>query len=126
MFFAFRWLLVNFKREFPYNDVMSLWEAIWSCVLSPDYALFIALAILGKYKEEIVKEEDQSGIIRVRGVSLIVVGVDPTVASMDTNVAGMDRNVVGTGPHGWPGSNCGGCGPAMVGVALLVWWICPY
>lgn len=64
MFFAFRWLLVNFKREFPYNDVMSLWEAIWSCVLSPDYALFIALAILGKYKEEIVKEEDQSGIIR--------------------------------------------------------------
>lgn len=26
MFFCFRWLLVWFKREFVYNDIMTLWE----------------------------------------------------------------------------------------------------
>ena len=72
MFFAFRWLLVNFKREFTYNDIMQIWEVIWSGVLSTDYALFIALAILGKYKEGIINEQDQSGIIRVRGVVVAV------------------------------------------------------
>ena len=72
MFFAFRWLLVNFKREFTYNDIMQIWEVIWSGVLSTDYALFIALAILGKYKEGIKSEQDQCGIIRVRGVVITV------------------------------------------------------
>ncbi len=26
MYFCFRWLLVDFKREFPYEDIMRLWE----------------------------------------------------------------------------------------------------
>lgn len=26
MFFCFRWILVNFKREFNFNDILTLWE----------------------------------------------------------------------------------------------------
>ena len=26
LFFCFRWLLVSFKREFNYEDVMRIWE----------------------------------------------------------------------------------------------------
>ena len=26
LYFCFRWLLVNFKREFSYDDIMSIWE----------------------------------------------------------------------------------------------------
>ena len=26
LYFCFRWLIVNFKREFSYEDIMSLWE----------------------------------------------------------------------------------------------------
>ena len=65
MYFAFRWLLVNFKREFTLMDTMRIWEAILSGILSTDYALFIALAILGKEKEALMKMEDPSAIIKV-------------------------------------------------------------
>ena len=26
LYFCFRWLLVNFKREFIYEDIMTIWE----------------------------------------------------------------------------------------------------
>lgn len=26
LFFCFRWILINFKREFKFNDVIKLWE----------------------------------------------------------------------------------------------------
>lgn len=26
LFFCFRWILIAFKREFPFNDTLSLWE----------------------------------------------------------------------------------------------------
>ena len=29
MFFCFRWILVVFKREFPFNDIITLWEVRW-------------------------------------------------------------------------------------------------
>lgn len=28
LYFCFRWLLISFKREFDYSDVMTLWEVI--------------------------------------------------------------------------------------------------
>lgn len=30
LFFCFRWLLVLFKREFNYPDVLRLWEVLWT------------------------------------------------------------------------------------------------
>ncbi len=30
LYFCFRWLLIWFKREFPFTDVMRLWEVIWT------------------------------------------------------------------------------------------------
>ncbi|KAL9934393.1 hypothetical protein V8E36_006849 [Tilletia maclaganii] len=30
LFFCFRWLLVRFKREFKFDDILKLWEVIWS------------------------------------------------------------------------------------------------
>ena len=66
MFFAFRWILINFKREFTYNDVMKMWEVIWCGILSTDHALFAALAIIGKEKKALLEAEDQSAILKVR------------------------------------------------------------
>lgn len=53
-FFFFRMLLVWFKREFEWMDVLRLWEALWTDYLSSGFHLFIALAILEKHREIIM------------------------------------------------------------------------
>ena len=46
MFFCFRWLLVLFKREFSYHDIMRLWEVLWTDLPCPNYHLLLCVAIL--------------------------------------------------------------------------------
>lgn len=46
MYFCFRWLLVWFKREFSNEDIMHLWEVLWTNLPCPNFHLFICVAIL--------------------------------------------------------------------------------
>ncbi|XP_055641100.1 TBC1 domain family member 15 [Toxorhynchites rutilus septentrionalis] len=46
MYFCFRWLLVWFKREFSNDDIMHLWEVLWTNLPCPNFHLFICVAIL--------------------------------------------------------------------------------
>ena len=55
LFFFFRMLLVWFKREFEWDDVMRLWEILWTDVYLSQYHLFVALAVLSDH-ERIIKE----------------------------------------------------------------------
>lgn len=56
-FFCFRWLLINFKREFSNDDILKLWEVLWTCPYDTDYALFIATAILLQERDKIITEK---------------------------------------------------------------------
>jgi len=56
-FFCFRWLLINFKREFSNSDILKLWEVLWTCPYDTDYALFIATAILLQERNKIITEK---------------------------------------------------------------------
>lgn len=47
-------LLVWYKREFLWTDVLRLWEALWTDYLSSQFHLFIALAILEKHRDVIM------------------------------------------------------------------------
>lgn len=58
-FFFFRMLLVWYKREFPWDDVLRLWEVLWTDYLSSQFHLFIALAILDKHKDVIMEHLSQ-------------------------------------------------------------------
>lgn len=58
-FFFFRMLLVWFKREFEWDDVLRLWEILWTDYLSSQFVLFVALAILDKHKEVIMQHLTQ-------------------------------------------------------------------
>ena len=58
-FFFFRMLLVWFKREFEWVDVLRLWEGLWTDYLSSQFHLFIALAILEKHRDVIMKHLKQ-------------------------------------------------------------------
>ena len=53
----FRWLLIDFKREFSLDDVMKLWEVLWTDHLTPDYNLFIALSMLLQMRQKIMEQE---------------------------------------------------------------------
>ena len=53
-FFFFRMLLVWYKREFEWLDVLRLWEYLWTDWLSSNFHLFIALAILEKHRNVIM------------------------------------------------------------------------
>ncbi len=53
-FFFFRMLLVWYKREFAWPDVLRLWEALWTDLPSANLHLFVALAILEKHRDVIM------------------------------------------------------------------------
>lgn len=54
LFFFFRMLLVWFKREFIWDDVLRLWEILWTDYYSSQFHLFFALAILQKNEKIII------------------------------------------------------------------------
>ena len=59
LFFCFRWILIWFKREFKWDEVLYLWEVLWSDYLSSQFHLFVALAILDKHRMIIMEYLNQ-------------------------------------------------------------------
>lgn len=53
-FFFFRMLLVWYKREFEWPDVLRLWETLWTDYLSSSFHLFVAVGILEKHRDVIM------------------------------------------------------------------------
>ena len=53
-FFFFRMLLVWYKREFGWSDILRLWEILWTDYLSSQMHLFVAVAILEHHREPIM------------------------------------------------------------------------
>ncbi|WZH46295.1 rab-GTPase-TBC domain-containing protein [Fusarium acuminatum] len=54
-FFFFRMLLVWYKREFEWLDVLRLWEGLWTDYMSANFHIFIALAILERHRDVIME-----------------------------------------------------------------------
>ncbi|KJZ74002.1 hypothetical protein HIM_06670 [Hirsutella minnesotensis 3608] len=54
-FFFFRMILVWYKREFAWMDVLRLWEGLWTDFLTAEFPLFVALAILEKHRDVIME-----------------------------------------------------------------------
>ncbi|KAF9662875.1 hypothetical protein SADUNF_Sadunf18G0099900 [Salix dunnii] len=52
-FFCFRWVLIQFKREFEYKKTMRLWEVLWTHYLSEHLHLYVCVAILKRYRNKI-------------------------------------------------------------------------
>lgn len=76
-FFFFRMLLVWYKREFEWSDVLRLWESLWTDYFSSNFHLFVALAILEKHRDVIMKhlkhfdEVLKYGMLSVRSSSAV-------------------------------------------------------
>ncbi|TMW93232.1 hypothetical protein EJD97_012002 [Solanum chilense] len=56
-FFCFRWVLIQFKREFDFEKTMRLWEVLWTHCLSEHLHLYVCVAILRRHRSKIIGEE---------------------------------------------------------------------
>ncbi|XP_025051799.1 TBC1 domain family member 17 isoform X2 [Alligator sinensis] len=52
--FCFRWLLIWFKREFAFTDVLQLWEVLWTGLPCPCFHLLVACGILDSEREALM------------------------------------------------------------------------
>lgn len=57
MYFCFRWLLVWFKREFDHQDILELWEVLWTGLPCNNFHLFISVAILDEQMRIFIDNE---------------------------------------------------------------------
>ncbi|XP_003369775.1 TBC1 domain family member 16 [Trichinella spiralis] len=57
LLFAHRWLLLWFKREFENDDALFIWEASWTGYGTNYFHLFVALAIMTIYGENVISEK---------------------------------------------------------------------
>ncbi|EKM55590.1 uncharacterized protein PHACADRAFT_173743 [Phanerochaete carnosa HHB-10118-sp] len=55
LFFCFRWILIAFKREFSFEDVLRLWEVLWTDCYSRNFVLFVSLAMLESHRDVIMR-----------------------------------------------------------------------
>ncbi|KAM3321355.1 TBC1 domain family member 15 [Capsicum chacoense] len=56
-FFCFRWVLIQFKREFEFEKTMRLWEVLWTHYKSEHLHLYVCVSILKRYRRKIIGEE---------------------------------------------------------------------
>ncbi|CAH9076174.1 unnamed protein product [Cuscuta epithymum] len=56
-FFCFRWILIQFKREFEFEKTMQLWEVLWTHYLSEHLHLYVCAALLKRYRNKIIGEQ---------------------------------------------------------------------
>ncbi|KAG9138678.1 hypothetical protein Leryth_018563 [Lithospermum erythrorhizon] len=56
-FFCFRWILIQFKREFEYDMVLLLWEVLWTHHLSEHLHLYVCVAVLKRHRTKIMGEQ---------------------------------------------------------------------
>ncbi|XP_058430579.1 TBC1 domain family member 15 isoform X8 [Marmota monax] len=56
LYFCFRWLLIRFKREFSFLDILRLWEVIWTELPCKNFHLLLCCAILESEKQQIMEK----------------------------------------------------------------------
>uniref|UniRef100_A0A8C8SDA5 TBC1 domain family member 15 n=1 Tax=Pelusios castaneus TaxID=367368 RepID=A0A8C8SDA5_9SAUR len=54
LYFCFRWLLIRFKREFSFQNILRLWEVMWTELPCQNFHLLICCAILESEKQQIM------------------------------------------------------------------------
>uniref|UniRef100_A0A6Q2XTG5 Rab-GAP TBC domain-containing protein n=1 Tax=Esox lucius TaxID=8010 RepID=A0A6Q2XTG5_ESOLU len=64
--FCFRWLLIWFKREFSFEDILSLWEVLWTRLPCENFHLLMAASILESQRGELIgSDHDFNTILKV-------------------------------------------------------------
>lgn len=60
LLFCHRWILLCFKREFTEAVAIRMWEACWSNYLTDYFHLFLCLAIIAVYADDVIAQDLRS------------------------------------------------------------------
>lgn len=62
-----RWFLLDFKREFPKEAVLHVWEAVWCAemVVTQHFTVFVALVYIASHRAEIMRCRTSTDVMRV-------------------------------------------------------------
>eukprot|EP01063_Lacrimia_lanifica_P019691 TRINITY_DN27145_c0_g1_i1.p1 TRINITY_DN27145_c0_g1~~TRINITY_DN27145_c0_g1_i1.p1 ORF type:complete len:661 (+),score=215.39 TRINITY_DN27145_c0_g1_i1:48-2030(+) len=90
--FCFRWLWLRFKREFPFNDVLRLWDVLLAAPVQR-YHLVVAASILGRLSAPILKFTCMSHAVRFCQSLCGNVPVSDALAVSETNWSSVLRTI---------------------------------
>ncbi|KAG5832886.1 hypothetical protein ANANG_G00295950 [Anguilla anguilla] len=57
LLFCHRWVLLCFKREFPDTEALRMWEACWAHYQTDYFHLFLCVAIIVLYGEDVTEQQ---------------------------------------------------------------------
>ncbi|NWW80387.1 TBC16 protein, partial [Climacteris rufus] len=57
LLFCHRWILLCFKREFPEAEALRMWEACWAHYQTDYFHLFICVAIVVIYGDDVIEQQ---------------------------------------------------------------------
>lgn len=57
LYFCFRWVLVELKREFSFEETKDLWEKFWTQYYGNNFHLFVCYAMLQRIRNEVIAEK---------------------------------------------------------------------
>ena len=55
LYYCFRWVLVELKREFNFDSCKRLWEKLWTNAFGSHFHLFVCYALLERIRDEIIQ-----------------------------------------------------------------------
>ena len=71
MYFCFRWILILFKREFQFPEIMRMWEVLWTELPCKNFHLLICIAILQMKRDVIMSNNfGFNEILKVKDILL--------------------------------------------------------
>uniref|UniRef100_A0A5B6ZXE5 TBC1 domain family member 15 n=1 Tax=Davidia involucrata TaxID=16924 RepID=A0A5B6ZXE5_DAVIN len=104
-FFCFRWVLIQFKREFEYERTMRLWEVLWTHYLSEHFHLYVCVAILKRYRSKIMGEQmDFDTLLKFINELSGHIDLDATLRDAEALCICADENGAACIPPGTPPS----------------------
>ncbi|XP_062220086.1 uncharacterized protein LOC133919648 [Phragmites australis] len=104
-FFCFRWVLIQFKREFSFDQIMLLWEVLWTHYLSEHFHLYLCVAILKRYRRQIIGEQmDFDTLLKFINELSGQINLDKAIQDAEALCTVAGDNGAACIPHGTPPS----------------------
>ena len=76
LFCSFRWLLVCFRREFNFDDIVTIWDQLLAQTFCTDWQIFLCFGMFMLYRDEILQVSDADELLHFFQTKALRINVD--------------------------------------------------